>query len=175
MIIRDARRDDGAAIRELVTRAFGREEEAALVDDLVRYGDAEIALVMEAQGVLVGHVLLSRMTAPFRALALAPVSVAPPHQSRGVGSALIREAIDAARTAGWEAIFVLGAPAYYTRFGFDPALAAGFVSRYSGPAFMALGLQGPLPTLTGELRHARAFADLDEQSTKLRELREGSD
>jgi putative acetyltransferase len=175
MIIRDARREDGPAIRELVTRAFGREEEAALVDGLVRDRDAEISLVVETQGVLVGHVLLSRMTAPFRALALAPVSVAPPHQRRGVGSALIREAIDAARVDGWQAIFVLGAPAYYTRFGFDPALAAGFASRYSGPAFMALGLQAPLPTLTGEIRHARAFTDLDEQSTKLGAFREGND
>jgi putative acetyltransferase len=161
MIIRDARPEDGAAIREVVTRAFGREEEAGLVDGLVRDRDAEIALVVESRGVLVGHVLLSRMTAPFRALALAPVSVSPPHQSRGVGSTMVREAIDAARAAGWEAIFVLGAPAYYTRFGFDLALAAGFASPYAGPHFMALALQGPLPVLTGELRHARAFADLE--------------
>jgi putative acetyltransferase len=160
MIIRDARPEDATAIRELVTRAFTREAEAALVDNLVRDGNAEIALVVEGQGALVGHVLLSRMTAPFRALALAPVSVTPPHQSHGVGSALVREAIAAARTDGWDAIFVLGAPAYYTRFGFDPALAAGFASPYAGPAFMALALQGALPTLTGELRHARAFAGL---------------
>ena len=161
MIIRDARPDDAPAIRNLVATAFGRVAEAVLVDSLVRDRDAEIALVVESRGLLVGHVLLSRMTAPFRALALAPVSVAPQHQSHGVGSAMVREAIDAARAAGWEAIFVLGAPAYYTRFGFDPAPAAGFASPYAGPAFMALGLQGPLPVLTGELRHARAFADLE--------------
>jgi putative acetyltransferase len=161
MIIRDARPEDAAAIKTLVAVAFARVAEATLVDHLVRDGDAEIALVMESRGAVVGHVLLSRMTAPFRALALAPVSVAPVHQSHGVGSALVREAIAEARTSGWEAIFVLGAPAYYTRFGFDPALAAGFASPYAGSAFMALALQGPLPTLTGELRHARAFADLD--------------
>ncbi|HEY1928944.1 MAG TPA: N-acetyltransferase [Caulobacteraceae bacterium] len=175
MIIRDARPEDAPAIRNLVAAAFGRVAESVLVDSIVRDRDAEIALVVEAQGVLVGHLLLSRMTAPFRALALAPLSVAPRHQSHGIGSALVREAIEAARADGWEAIFVLGAPAYYTRFGFDPALAAGFASPYAGPAFMALGLQGPLPTLTGELGHAGAFADLDEQSTRLRTYREESD
>lgn len=161
MIIRDARPEEGAAIREVVTRAFKTDAEAGLVDALVREGDAEIALVVESRGVLVGHVLLSRMAAPFRALALAPVSVSPPQQGRGVGTAMVKEAIDAARVAGWEAIFVLGAPAYYTRFGFDLALASGFSSPYAGPHFMALALQASLPTLTGELRHARAFTDLD--------------
>jgi putative acetyltransferase len=161
MILRDARPEDAVAIRNLVAVAFARVAEATLVDGLVRDGDAEISLVMESQGALVGHVLLSRMAAPFRALALAPLSVAPVHQNHGVGSALVREAIAEARSHGWEAIFVLGAPAYYARFGFEPALTAGFASPYAGPSFMALALQGPLPTLTGELRHARAFADLD--------------
>ena len=161
MIIRDARPEDAAGIREVVTRAFRTDAEARLVDDLVRDREAKISLVVESRGVLVAHVLLSRMTAPFRALALAPVSVAPPHQGRGVGTAMVKEAIDAARAAGWEAIFVLGAPAYYTRFGFDPALAAGFSSPYAGPNFMALELQGPLPVRSGELRHARAFEELD--------------
>ena len=38
---------------------------------------------------IVGHMLFSALEAPFRALALAPVSVAPTHQCLGIGSALI--------------------------------------------------------------------------------------
>ena len=67
---------------------------------------------------------------------------------------------------------MLGAPAYYTRFGFDPALAAGFASNYASPYFMALALNPPLPQLVGQLNHAPAFAALDEQSTRLQEHRE---
>ncbi|HEY0802646.1 MAG TPA: N-acetyltransferase [Steroidobacteraceae bacterium] len=44
--------------------------------------------------------------------------------------------------AGWACVFVLGDPAYYTRFDFDTALASGFKSPYAGPHFMALAL-GP--------------------------------
>ncbi|MBV8681974.1 MAG: N-acetyltransferase [Caulobacteraceae bacterium] len=162
MILRAGRPSDAESVLAVVEAAFGARAEAELVAGLITAGDDEISLVAQSEGRVVGHVLLSRMRAPFRSLALAPVSVAPAHQGRGVGSALVREAIDRARKAGWLAIFVLGAPAYYTRFGFDLALAGGFTSPYAGPHFMALALQGPLPQLIGDLRHAPAFATLDE-------------
>ena len=81
-------------------------------------------------------------------------------RSQGLGAALIREAKDRARRVGWRAIFVLGAPSYYRRFGYEPELARGFASPYACDAFMALALQPPLSPLTGELRHAPAFAAL---------------
>ncbi len=158
-------------MRALVEAAFGRAPEADLVADLTSDGDAEISLVAEEGERGIGHVLLSRMSAPFPALALAPVSVDPAFQGSGVGLTLIGEAIDRARQAGWAAIFVLGSPTYYGRFGFDAALAAGFTSPYASPAFMALALAPPLPTLTGDLRHAPAFAELDTRSTRLRAWR----
>jgi len=117
--------------------------------------------VAEEDGWIVGHVLLSRMDAPFRALALAPVSVIPTRQRSGVGSALIKEAANRARGEGWAAIFVLGDPNYYKRFGFDRQAAAGFTSPYAGHHFMVLKLSPSLPITTGELRHAPAFAALD--------------
>lgn len=172
MIVRDTRPDELAAVCALVERAFGRAPEANLVASLVEDGDAEVSLAAEADHRLLGHILLSRMTAPFSALALAPVSVDVGAQSRGVGAELIGAAIVRAREAGWAAIFVLGAPAYYGRFGFDPALAGGFTSPYASPAFMALALAPPLPTLTGELRHPAAFTELDTHSSRLRRWRE---
>lgn len=66
-----------------------------------------------------------------------------------------------ARSEGWPAIFVLGDPNYYERFGFDRKAAAGFMSPYVGPHFMVLKLSPSLPDTTGELRHAPAFATLD--------------
>ena len=160
MIIRAARPADHAAIIRLLAAAFCGPDEARLVDRLRADGAAAIELVAEQGGGIVGHILLSPVEAPFRALALAPVAVAPERQRTGIGSALIEAAHGIARDDGWIAVFVLGEPAYYCRFGFDPALAAGFASPYAGPYFMVLALDGELPTRSGRVEHAAAFASL---------------
>jgi putative acetyltransferase len=100
------------------------------------------------------------MSAPLRALGLAPVAVAPSRQRSGIGSLLIRRALELAVAGKWEIVFVLGDPAYYRRFGFDQALASGFASCYAGPHFMALGMCQPLPVSKGNIDYAPAFAAL---------------
>jgi putative acetyltransferase len=160
MTIRAAAPTDHAAIRELLVAAFPGPDEARLVARLRADGAAAIELVAEQGGETVGHILFSPLEAPFRALALAPVAVAPERQRTGIGSELIAAAHGIARDQGWTAIFVLGDPAYYRRFGFDPALATGFASPYAGSYFMALALDGELPTRTGRVKHAAAFASL---------------
>ena len=87
-----------------------------------------------AEGVVVGHVLLSRLVSPPGALALAPLAVLPDRQRRGVGSALVRAALARAREGGGAAAFVLGDPAYYGRFGFSAEAARGYASPYAGGA-----------------------------------------
>ncbi len=160
MVIRDESPTDASEIHALVAAAFGRTAEAELVDRLRRDRDGVISLVAVAEGAVVGHVLLSRMSAPFRALGLAPVSVAPDRQRTGIGSRLIRAALDRARQARWQGVFVLGEPDYYRRFGFDPALASGFASPYAGPYLMALALDGDLAVRSGMIDYAPAFAAL---------------
>jgi putative acetyltransferase len=49
---------------------------------------------------------------------------------------------------------------FYTRFGFEPSLAKGFTSRYSGPHLMALALGKELPTREGVIGYASAFDSL---------------
>lgn len=161
MHIRDEIPQDRQAVYRVVSSAFGRSSEAELVEKLRAAGDSVISLVAEEGTQLVAHVLLSRMGAPFPALALAPVSVVPTRQRCGIGSALIKKAVNRARSEGWAAIFVLGDPKYYERFNFDQNAATNFRSPYSGPHFMVLKLSPSLPTTTGELQHAPAFAALD--------------
>ena len=160
MIIRPEAPSDRAAIRSLVIAAFGGVAEADLVERLRGDGDLVLSLVAEAEGGILGHALLSRMAAPFRALGLAPVAVRPEAQGAGIGGRLIRTALAQAERDGWRAVFVLGDPAYYGRFGFDAALAAGFASAYSGPHLMARALGGPLPARAGRIDYAPAFAAL---------------
>lgn len=138
--IRPARAEDCRAIRRLLQRAFPGGGEAALVEALRAGGHAGIELVAEEAGRVAGHLLMSRMAAPTGALGLGPVATAPEHRRQGVASALLRHALAAARRDGWLAVFVLGEPAFYGRFGFSARAAAGWASPYAGPYFMALEL-----------------------------------
>ena len=130
------------SVRRVIINAFGRDAEARLVDDLRLARDLVISLVAEEAGEICGHVALSHMKTPPRALALAPVSVLQAKQRQGIGSTLIRRAIERARDGDYEIIFVLGEPDFYKRFGFEKKEAALFRSPFAGPHFMALNLVG---------------------------------
>jgi putative acetyltransferase len=156
--------EDAEAIRSVLLAAFPTALEADLVDRLRRHFDSEISLVAEEGGKIVGHIMLSRMTAEgdgrqYRALGLAPVAVVPERQRR-VGGALIEQALASARLLGEELVFVLGEPAYYARFGFSAETAKPFVSPYAGPYLMAQALTGLHLPAKGRAEHAPAFADL---------------
>jgi putative acetyltransferase len=160
MIIRDEEPGDIDGIRKVVGAAFRQPLEAELVDQLRANRYSVISLVADDAGEIIGHVLFSEMTAPFKALGLAPVSVAPSRQRNGIGSQMIRAGLKQAANSGWEAVFVLGDPGYYRRFGFSPDCASGFASPYAGPDLMALFLNGDLPVTDGEVGYAPAFAAL---------------
>lgn len=166
-MITDVVTDDHAGVRELLVAAFGAPGEAGLVEALRADGDVAFELVAaEDAGPPIGHILFSKLKAPFPALALAPVAVTPDRQGRGIGSALIRAGLARAAREGWQGIFVLGEPDYYTRFGFSAGLAEKFTSPYAGPAFMAC-FPGPTPqalamppALEGDISYAPAFSAL---------------
>jgi predicted N-acetyltransferase YhbS len=54
-------------------------------------------------------------------LCLGPISVLPEHQGRGIGGRLIEESLARAREIGFAGVFLMGNPAYYSRFGFKKA------------------------------------------------------
>ena len=59
------------------------------------------------------------------AFLLGPLAVHPSYRKRGIGSALMREAIASAKALGHQAIVLVGDEPYYRRFGFSNALTAG--------------------------------------------------
>jgi len=140
MHIRPEQPDDKPAVHALVAVVFGQTQEADLVDALRQTGELVVSLLAERDGHVIGHVGVSRLKSPGRALALAPVGVALHEQRRGIGSALVREALKHAARLGYAIVFVVGAPAYYSRFGFSSEAAAPFPCPYAGPNFMALWL-----------------------------------
>jgi putative acetyltransferase len=156
-------------IHELHREAFRGPVEAELVD-AIRAGAGflpELSLVAVAPDDSVfGHILISRV--PFEpegadsegsdALALAPLSVLPPHQGRGIGSALMREALAVADLRDEAFIAVLGAPSFYEGFGFEPAAEFSIHSPYddAGPAFQVRSIGGR-PIAPGSLIYPPMF------------------
>ena len=99
MKIRRETPEDYEAVYTVVQRAFASAEHAdGTEQDLVtalRNGAGyipELALVAEEDGEIVGHILFTKaLVGGQTVLALAPLSVLPAHQRKGVGSALVRK------------------------------------------------------------------------------------
>lgn len=161
MRIRTETPHDIDQIRSTHLASFPDAGEAALVDALRTEGDMVFSLVAADGDAVVGHCLFSRMTSPQNTLGLGPVAVLPGYRRQGIADDLIRAGIDQARAENWAAIFVLGHPAYYQRFGFSLQMAAGFRSPYSGPYFMILPLgAADLEAMSRSVSYPPAFAAL---------------
>lgn len=131
VVIRAERPGDEPAIRAVTREAFATAEhssgtEQLIVDALRARRRLTGSCVAERDGTVVGHVAISPVTispGPDDAeqhvigwYGLGPVSVLPEHQGQGIGTALVRAALDA--IAGEQGCVVLGDPGYYGRFGF---------------------------------------------------------
>jgi len=166
--IRNETPDDHPAVREVNERAFGGPHEAALVDMLRSANKALISLVAVSQGRVVGHILFSSVTvavAPesFRGIGLAPMSVLPEFQNKGIGSRLVREGLEACEREGYDAVVVLGHTGFYPRFGFLRAKDHGLDNEYNATdAFMVLELrEGVLGRIRGLVKYAPEFSDAE--------------
>lgn len=158
MFVRQASPRDVGKIPQLVEAAFGRHDEGLLVSELREHGDVVLEFVATDREELIGHVMLSRMVSPPRTLALAPVSVHPDRQGKGIGSTLVRAATEAAEEAGWTAVFVLGDPAFYDRFGYAVENAAQFDTPYPSESTAACVFDAEdFNTLPEEMIYPKAF------------------
>jgi putative acetyltransferase len=155
--IRPERAGDAGAIRAVLTAAFETSAEADLVERLRADGDLVLALVAEHGGAIRGTIAFARLRIDTaKAVGLAPLAVMPDARRQGIGGALVREGLRLLAAQDEQLIFVLGAPAYYRRFGFDRAAARAFACKYAGDHFMALRVGDNAP-LRGEVRYPAAF------------------
>jgi len=165
MRVRPEARSDRAAVRAVNTAAFETPAEADLVEALHRKDMSLVSLVAEVDGKVVGHILFSPVSltehAYLNLMGLAPMAVAPDHQRKGVGSALVREGLARCKDLGCRAVVVVGHPEYYPRFGFVPAERYALRCEYDVPAdvFMVVELDaGALKGASGLVRYDEAFA-----------------
>jgi putative acetyltransferase len=145
-------------------RAFGRADEARLVDRLRDEASPFISLVAEdGDSSIVGHILFTPVIvgdSQVRAAGLGPMSVLPEQQGAGTGAALIKEGLAACVLADIEAVFVLGHPEYYLKFGFGHASGKGIYWKNDdyAPYFFVIELvSGVLDGVTGEAKYLPAF------------------
>ncbi len=148
---------------------FSDEKEHELVSR-IRKSEAfipELSLVAinKDNNEIAGHILLSKIKISndnqlAKSLALAPVSVLPEYQNKGIGRSLILEALKIAKELGYNSVIVLGHPKYYPKFGFKKASLWGIKAPFEVPeeAFMAVELQeAALENVSGIVEYSNVF------------------
>jgi putative acetyltransferase len=171
VIIQPERPEDANAIGEVVRRAF---EHQPGVDDMVaairrspRYRPG-LAFVARCEHGVVGFVMLSGTDLVDQSghrrevLTLTPLAVTPDHQRQGIGSALVRAAVDAAERLGEPLVVLEGSPRYYGRFGFrfagDHGITIDLPAWAPPEAAQVLLLPAHDPRLRGHVDYPPAIA-----------------
>jgi putative acetyltransferase len=167
MRIRREESRDIPQVRAVNIAAFGSAAEADIVDVVRSDAHEVVSLVAEEGGEIVGHIMFSPVRvvggSDLRAMALAPMAVSPQRQRIGVGGELVRAGLEECRRGGAVAVFVVGHPSYYPRFGFSPASALGFKCELDvdDEAFMAAELiPGALAGGSGTVHFHEAFRNV---------------
>jgi len=173
VVIRPESPDDHDAIRRLVAAAFGSDAEAELVDRIRASPEyvADMALVAQLDGEIVGHVMIGhavvRNDDGDRQIAmLSPLAVLPERQRGGIGSALVGAALAVAEARGEPVVILEGSPAYYGRLGFEYSVPYGieidlpqWAPRAAAQVKRLRSFDPDDPTLRGKVIYPKAFDD----------------
>lgn len=133
-VIEAERLADHAAVGEVLRRAFAHQPGVADMVAAIRVSPryrAGLALVARVGPQVVGFVMLSGTDLVDEAgtrrevLTLTPLAVAPEYQRHGIGTALVRTAMQEADQRGEPLVVLEGSPRYYGRLGFSFAPTHG--------------------------------------------------
>lgn len=165
--IRQEQPGDEEQIAAVVTAAFPTAAEAHLVNRLRGNCKFYLSLVAMTEDKIVGHILLTETMLENHEqrllVGLAPLSVSPAFQGKGLGSKLIAGALDKCRLLEVDAVFVLGNPEFYGRFEFGTAALHGLHSTYplEEKYFMLLILnETAMRNISGTVKYHAAFDQL---------------
>jgi len=169
MEVRAEKSEDFSAVRKVNIAAFGRDNEANLVDRLRGVASTLFLIVVQSEQV-VGHIFFSPVSVEGKRadnsliLGLAPIAVLPDYQRQGIGSLLIQHSLKECARLGYGALVVLGYPEYYPRFGFIPAKEKRLRCEYAVPdeVFMVLELKnGALDGCVGTVKYRSEFSECE--------------
>lgn len=156
--IRRSSPSDNEAIIAIYPAAFPDEDLLPLLHELLNDHQHVISLVAIHDATLIGHIATTTCTIEGRdeqAALLGPLAVTPDFQNQGIGSTLINECLRHLRNNAIAQALVLGDPAYYTRFGFNPETKV--TPPYDLPpewdtAWQSVNLHNTKPVLVGKLK-----------------------
>jgi predicted N-acetyltransferase YhbS len=141
---------DSGGIRYVLETAFGRRDEVDIVHRIRKTEGfiPSLSLVADSDGFIIGHAMFSEVMVysgetAWEAVVLGPIAVMPDLQRQGVGGMLIRTGMQHCRELGYALVVLTGHPAYYTRFGFAPAMGIGLTCNIpiSDEMFMAYAIR----------------------------------
>jgi predicted N-acetyltransferase YhbS len=176
--IRVEERKDWATVEDLTRKAFWNDKELKekglgcnehyLAHCLRESPDfiPELNFVLELEDKIVANIMYTHawIEGPegnkHKILTFGPVSVLPEYQKQGIGSAIIKHSLEAAKQLGYKAVIIYGHPEYYPRFGFKEAKEYGITTDLGAnfPAFMALELvENALDGINGKLFISRTY------------------
>ena len=146
-------------ILDLLDRAFAPSvSESELVKNLRDRGKISLDMIIEQQGRILGYICFTRAYDAGKHLIgfhLAPLAILPGMQRRGLSRRLTLDALTTLDTGS--AVYVLGDPGYYARFGFRIDRTQQCAFDPEGDHFV-VSSAGPLPARQGG--YEKEFYDL---------------
>lgn len=171
IVIRPEIKSDYLHIKNVNDLAFKQQSEGLLIDKLRDNPMfiTDLSLVAVLGNEIIGHILFVPINIVDNAmihdsLALAPMSVLPKFQGKGIGGQLIKYGLNAAKKLGFESVIVLGHKDYYPKFGFQPASKWNIKAPFDVPdeVFMAIELvNNALVDISGVVEYPPEFAEVE--------------
>lgn len=166
--IRHEKSSDASAREALLDLAYGPVR-FSKTSELLRAGRrpaSGLSFVALDDGRIAGTVRLWAVSAggDRPALLLGPLAVRPDSRNRGIGSALMRHALESARRLGHRAVLLVGDAAYYGRFGFSAARTARLWLPGLAEKYRLLGCE----LVPGALHGARGAIGIPRQQPRTR-------
>jgi predicted N-acetyltransferase YhbS len=150
VFIRKSTSCDYENISKVNDLAFNRKQEGELIVNLRKRPEfmADLSLVAEFENKIIGHILFFPIhilseSLKISTLSLAPMSVMPDYQNKGLGENLIKTGLIKAGELRFSSVVVLGHPKYYPKFGFKKASTWKIKAPFDAPdeAMMAIELK----------------------------------
>lgn len=167
MYIRQEQTADYDSVYQIVKKAFesaehcdGNEQDLVVALRKSKSFIPELSLVAIEDGKMVGHILFTKASVNhMEVLALAPLSVLPEYQNRGIGLSLIKEGHKIAAELGYKYSVVLGHSNYYPKAGYVRASQYGIKAPFEveDESFMAVCLSANMDKLNGVIEYDKAF------------------
>lgn len=167
MYIRQEQTADYDSVYQIVKKAFesaehcdGNEQDLVVALRKSKSFIPELSLVAIEDGKMVGHILFTKASVNhMEVLALAPLSILPEYQNRGIGLSLIKEGHKIAAELGYKYSVVLGHSNYYPKAVYVPASQYGIQAPFEveDESFMAVCLSANMDKLNGVIEYDKAF------------------